>query len=189
LSSTRALAGLSRFDSATTIVFQTVMEIRALEPDDWQDVQDVRLRALADSPDAFTSTFRRESAYDETKWRQLATSGRWFVAVEGGAVGVAVGVEGWSGDPRRRELVGMWVASSHRQRGIARQLLERVKEWATSEGATTLSRGVREGNEQALTAYLNMGMRPSGETMPEVNQPTKVIIVMECELGPASDSM
>ncbi len=83
----------------------------------------------------------------------------------------------------------MWVASSHRRGGIARQLLERVKEWATSEGATRLSLGVREGNEQALTAYLNMGMRLSGETMPEVNQPMMVIVVMECELGPASDSM
>ncbi len=83
----------------------------------------------------------------------------------------------------------MWVASSHRRRGIARQLLEEVKAWATSEGATTLSLGVREGNEQALTAYLSMGMRLSGETMPEVDQPTNVIFVMECDLGPARKSV
>ena len=164
-------------------------EIRALESDDWQDIRDVRLRSLADAPDAFTSTFRRESAYDETKWRDLATTGRWFVADEDGAVGVAVGVEGWSGDPRRRELVGMWVASSHRRRGIARQLLEEVKAWATSEGATTLSLGVRPGNEHALTAYLSMGMRLSGETLPEVDQPTNVIVVMECDLGPGSEQV
>ena len=83
----------------------------------------------------------------------------------------------------------MWVASSHRRRGIARQLLEEVKAWATSGGVTTLSLGVREGNEQALTAYLSMGMRLSGETMPEVDQPTNVIFVMECDLGPARNGV
>jgi ribosomal protein S18 acetylase RimI-like enzyme len=78
----------------------------------------------------------------------------------------------------------MWVAPSHRRRGIARELLDQVKAWAASEGATTLSLGVREGNEQALTAYLGVGMRLSGETIPDVGHPTKVIVVMECDLGP-----
>ena len=123
-------------------------------------------------------------AYGEAKWRDLAITGRWFVADDDGLVGVAVGVWGWSGDPKRRELVGMWVAPSHRRRGIARQLLDQVKAWAASEGATTLSLGVREGNEQALTAYHGVGMRLSGDTTPEVGHPTKVIVVMEWDLGP-----
>jgi GNAT superfamily N-acetyltransferase len=78
----------------------------------------------------------------------------------------------------------MWVAPPYRGRGIARQLLHQVKAWAASEGATRLGLGVREGNEQAMTAYLRMGMRLSGETMPEVDRPTKVIVVMDCDLGP-----
>ncbi len=51
------------------------------------------------------------------------------------------------------------------------------------------SLGVREGNEQALTAYLSMGMRLFGESMPEVDRPTNVILVMECDLGPARKSV
>jgi GNAT superfamily N-acetyltransferase len=160
-------------------------EIRALKSDDWLDIRDVRLRSLIDAPEAFTSTIGRESTYDEAKWRELAMTGRWFVADDEGLVGVAVGVDGWSGDPTRREMVGMWVAPSHRGRGIARQLLDQVQAWAASEGATTLSLGVREGNEPALAAYLRMGMRSSGQTMAEVDQPTKTIIVMTCDLGPA----
>jgi GNAT superfamily N-acetyltransferase len=140
---------------------------------------------LVDAPDAFTSTSSRESAYDEAKWRVLAASGQWFVADDDGLIGVAVGVDGWSGDPKTRELVGMWVAPSHRRRGIAKQLLDQVKAWAASEGATTLSLGVREGNEKALAAYLSMGMRQSGETKPEVGHPTNVIVVMECDIGRA----
>ena len=158
--------------------------IHALSSDNWQDIRDIRLRSLTDTPNAFTSTFSRESEYDEAKWRDLAVTGRWFVVDDDGLVGVAVGVDGSSGDPKRRELVGMWVAPSHRRRGIARQLLDQVKAWAASEGATTLSLGVREDNEQALTAYLSMGMRSSGETMPEVGHPTKVIVVLQCDLGP-----
>jgi GNAT superfamily N-acetyltransferase len=160
-------------------------EIRTLTSDDWQDIRDVRLRALIDAPEAFTSTFGRESAYDEAKWHDLAVTGRWFVADDEGLVGVAVGVDGWSGEPTKRELVGMWVAPSHRRCGIARQLFDQVKAWAASEGATTLSLGVREGNERALTAYLSMGMRSSGETMPEVDQPTRAIVVMDCDVRAA----
>jgi GNAT superfamily N-acetyltransferase len=159
-----------------------VAQIRALQPDDWQDIRAIRLRSLADTPDAFTSNFSRESAYDEARWRELAVSGTWFVAADDELVGVAVGVRGWSGDPKDRELVGMWVAPSHRRRGLAKELLDRVKAWAMLEGATTLKLGVREGNEEALTAYLSMGMRPSGETMPELDQPTNMITVMECDL-------
>jgi ribosomal protein S18 acetylase RimI-like enzyme len=79
----------------------------------------------------------------------------------------------------------MWVAPSDRRTGVARQLVERVKEWAASEGATTLRLGVREGNEQALAAYLTMGLHRTGETVPEIGQPDLVIILMECDVGPA----
>ena len=74
---------------------------------------------------------------------------------------------------------------SHRRRGIAGRLLDQVTAWAASEGATTLSLGVREGNEQAMRAYLSVGMRFSGQTTPEVGHPTKVIVMMECDLAPA----
>ena len=159
-------------------------EIRALNAERWRIIRDIRLRSLADAPDAFTSTLERESTYDEQVWRNFATTGRWFVAYDGGPVGVAIGVKGWSGDETRRELIGMWVAPSHRRLGIARELFQQVKAWAAAEGATTLNLGVREDNEGALAAYLRMGMRPSGESMPDVGQPTKLITVMECDLTP-----
>jgi ribosomal protein S18 acetylase RimI-like enzyme len=158
-----------------------VIEIRAVSSDEWRDIRDVRLRSLLDAPEAFTSTFDRESAYDESKWRDIAITGRWFVADDIGLVGVAVGVDGWSADPKRRELVGMWVAPSHRRRGIARRLLDQVKACAASQGATILSLGVREGNQQALTAYLGLGMHLSGETIREVGHPAKMIVLVECD--------
>ena len=127
-----------------------MIEIEALLPQDWQLIRHVRLLALSDSPEAFTSTYERERAFDEHTWRDRATTGRWFVAVEDNEpVGVAIGVDGWSGDPAVRELVGMWVAPSHRNRGVARLLLGAVSGWARSEGASVLSLGVRVGNHAA----------------------------------------
>jgi GNAT superfamily N-acetyltransferase len=173
---------LGRSGSDLTIVCRQVTIIRALNAEDWQAVRDVRLRSLADAPEAFTSTSDRELAYDESKWRDLAVTGRWFVADDDGLVGVAVGVDGWSGDRNRRELVGMWVAPTHRGQGIAGQLLATVKAWAASEGATTLTLGVREGNKRALAAYTSMGMLLSGHSMIEAGHPDNVIVELGCEL-------
>ena len=83
-----------------------MIEIYAIGSENWRDIRAIRLRSLTDSPDAFTSTLHRESTYDEQKWRELASSGRWFVADDGGLVGVAVGVVGCSGDSGKRELAG-----------------------------------------------------------------------------------
>jgi GNAT superfamily N-acetyltransferase len=169
----------------TQVVSVHVTEIRALSPEEWPVVRDVRLRSLADAPYAFTSSYERESAFDAATWRDRASNCRWFVAVEDGEViGVAGGVDGWSGDPATRELVGMWVAPSSRGRGLARSLLDAVAGWARSEEALTLSLGVRLGNDAARLAYLAMGLRPTGEMLPVWNDPARFITVMEMELTP-----
>ncbi len=124
-------------------------------------------------------------AFNESTWRHRAATGRWFVATEEGApVGVAVGVDGWSDDPTVRELVGMWVAPSHRGRGVARRLLDVVGAWTGSEGATTLDLGVREGNHGARAAYLRMGLKASGATMASHGTPGESIEVMVLDLAP-----
>ncbi len=161
-----------------------MIEIHALLPEDWPVIRAVRLRSLHESPHAFTSTYAREAAFDESTWRDRATTGHWFVAVEDGSVvGVAGGVEGWSDDPSRRELVGMWVAPRDRGRGVARLLLGAVGAWARAEGASVLSLGVRAGNRDARAAYLALGLRSSGETVAERDRPARSIEIMEWDLG------
>ncbi len=161
-----------------------MIEIQALGPDDWRIVRQVRLRSLEDAPSAFTSSFEDESEFDEGTWRHRSSTCQWFVAVDHtGPIGVAGGIDGWSGDPAKRELIGMWVAPSHRRQGVARELLDRVADWARSDGASTLILSVRQGNDGASAAYLTMGMRPTGETRPMWNDPSEAVDVMELDLG------
>ncbi|MGO8871710.1 MAG: GNAT family N-acetyltransferase [Acidimicrobiales bacterium] len=148
----------------------------------------MRLRALQDSPQAFTSTFEREAAFDEATWRERATTCQWFVARDADeVVGVGGGLGSWSGDADRRELIGMWVAPSHRGRGVARALVHHVAEWARDHGAHTLSLGVLQGNDGARAAYLKMGLRPSGESMPRWNVPEESIEILAVDLRGSED--
>jgi GNAT superfamily N-acetyltransferase len=160
-----------------------MIRVTALEPDDWQVARDVRLRSLLDAPDAFTASHRHEAAFDETTWRDRTRSGGWFVAFDDSApVGTACGVDGWSVDGSERELVGMWVAPAHRQRGIARLLLEHVVGWARQQGATALTLGVREGNDSARRAYEQMGMQPTGRMVQAANDPSRRIEIFDRQL-------
>jgi hypothetical protein len=70
-----------------------LIEIQALRPDDWRTVREIRLRGLEDAPLAFTSSYERESAFDEATWRDRASTCQWFLAVEDSEpIGIAGGI-------------------------------------------------------------------------------------------------
>jgi hypothetical protein len=86
---------------------QDVVVIRVTE-DDWRELRDVRLEALADSPTAFGSSLPCEQDFDEDHWRAWTRSAGLFIAIVGGSpVGMAAGVAGSSSVERK--LVAMWV--------------------------------------------------------------------------------
>jgi hypothetical protein len=51
------------------------MEVRQAGAADWEALRELRLRALADTPDAFASTLQKEAAFPEQVWRQRAEGG------------------------------------------------------------------------------------------------------------------
>jgi len=137
------------------------MAVRALEPDDWKTKQRLRLRALAEDPQAFGSTYAREEHRGEADWRTWPHPGVFFVAGRDGAdEGIACG---WlsNDDPDATNLISMWVAPEARGQRLAAELVDAVVDWARARGSQRVELEVAEGNEAALKAYLRYGFEPS----------------------------
>lgn len=144
----------------------------------------IRLRALRESPSAFGSTYQREAQFSDEEWTKRAT--RWngergigYLAIDDGeACGIA-GALLDDADTTRAQLVSMWTAPTHRQRGVGRLLVEEVERWARSRGVRTLSLMVTSKNDAAISFYLRLGFARTGRTEPYPNDPA----LMECEMS------
>jgi len=152
-----------------------VVDVRRLSPQEWRLLRQVRLRALEDAPYAFGSTFSEESEHSDDWWMKSVRNLAWFVADEhdGEPVGLAAGIppgEEWNPHDCP-EIISMWVQPSHRGTGVAVALLKAVISWAASEGASEVSLGVADGNEQARRFYERAGFIPTGASQPLRRKP------------------
>lgn len=149
----------------------TGRDVARADPRDWAAARDVRLRALADTPDAFASTWAGESVLDEAAWRSRLGAAAWFLAWrDGRPVGVAVGVDEPDVDDARM-LVSMWVAAPERGSGIADALVDAVTGWAREDGARVLTLWVVDGNARARRFYGRLGFTPDGARKPLPGRP------------------
>lgn len=139
------------------------MRIEPFSEEHWQRFRAVRLRALADTPDAFARTLAEETAFPEADWRRRLTSGaKTFVAVLGDEdVGLVTG-GAWDGRHKTAGLFGMWVAPEARQRGVGKALVLSVVDWAKSAGFEVLVLDVADDNRPAIALYEQAGFRPTG---------------------------
>jgi ribosomal protein S18 acetylase RimI-like enzyme len=131
-------------------------EPRRLGPDDWAEFREIRLRSLADSPDAFGSTLAREQAFTEADWRQRV-SGPVYVVEDPGPVAVG-GIFEHDGVVH---VWGMWTDPAHRGRGHARRILD-----ALLPPDVDAVLDVNLTNLAARTAYERYGFVGTGEVEP-----------------------
>lgn len=141
--------------------------MRTATPDEWRRVRDLRLWALADSPDAFGSTLERERAHAKREWLHWISGwesavNRLVVAIDGDEwIGMAVGSR--TGDDERAHLFAMWVDPRSRRAGVGRRLVEAVLAWAEAEGATEIELGATAINRAAVVFYERLGFADTGE--------------------------
>jgi len=146
--------------------------VRALTADEWRVYRELRLRALADSPDAFGSTLAKEEGRQDAEWSRRLVSGadgRWnlplVAEVRGEPIGLAWGrIE--TSDPDVAALYQMWVAPSHRGLGAGQMLVEAVIGWAKARNAAYLDLGVTWRDSPARRLYERAGFKPMGEPQP-----------------------
>jgi ribosomal protein S18 acetylase RimI-like enzyme len=166
---------------------ETSVTVRAVRPEEWQRFRDVRLLALADSPDAFGSTLEQERDHAREEWIEWisgwsdTTTNRAFVAVEDDTwLGIAVGSR--TAHERIVHVYSMWVDPSARRKGIGRLLLDELVDWARSIGASGLELGVTAANLGAVAFYERTGFVDTTERRRLREGSTQDVIVMRREL-------
>ncbi|MBW4030878.1 MAG: GNAT family N-acetyltransferase [Acidobacteria bacterium] len=128
-------------------------------------LRDIRLAALADSPDAFGDTYAQCAAWDDEQWRRRASEWNFYLAeVDGRVVGMARG-EAHDARPDTRWLFAMYVAPVARGDGTARRLVDAVSAWALAEGVDALYLYVSSSMSRAKAFYAKCGFVATGLTV------------------------
>lgn len=154
-----------------------MITIKRITPESALVFKQVRLRALEDSPTAFSSTYARESAFPDEEWVSRAT--RWsgdatdaiFLAMDGEAACGVVGSYVEKENAERAQLVSMWVDPAYRHEGVGKALVDRVIEWNRSCGVRQLALMVTSVNSGAMTFYERLGFVKTGVTEQYPNDP------------------
>ena len=143
------------------------MLIRRLTPEDAPAYRELRLRALREHPDAFTSDWEEASARPpEESWQRLASVwvSFWGAFDEGGSLAGMVGLECASRAKQRHKgtVVAMYVSREASGRGLGRDLLQALLVHAATIGLTDLVLTVTEGNSTAIRLYREAGFAAFG---------------------------
>ena len=137
------------------------------QPTNWQQVRSVRLRALADSPDAFGSTLTEEQQLTDDKWlirsKNINVAQFLAIAPRGHELGMAVGAL-YNDQAQTAGLFSMWVAPEARKCGVGLALVQAVIEWAQTEGYCRILLEVGDTNTPAIRLYQACGFTPTGRT-------------------------
>lgn len=167
--------------------------VRQFSRGEWRVYRDVRLRALADSPDAFGAVLAEEADRLDAEWARRLAAGvdsatdlPVLAEVQGEAIGLA-----WARiDPSRLDvavLYQMWVAPTHRGLGAGRSLLRAVIAWARERNASVLDLAVTCGDRPARRLYERAGFTPVGEPQPLRPGSTLLAQSMRLELEAAAE--
>lgn len=142
------------------------MQIRRLTPQDATAYRALRLRALREHPDAFTSSYEEDvQAPLQVAAARLASAAfAFWGAAEGAELCGMVGLEREQRAKSRHKgvVIGMYVAPEAAGQGVGRALLEALVAHARAERLGSLVLTVTEGNEAARHLYEAAGFRSFG---------------------------
>ncbi|HSD87074.1 MAG TPA: dihydropteroate synthase [Kofleriaceae bacterium] len=143
----------------------TGLAIRPVRPDEWRTWRDLRLRALADAPDAFGETLAESQNRDEAAWRSWVAPRADAIRLVAVRDGVPVGmmVVAIAEDARRANVYAMWVAPEARRAGAGRRLIETGLTWARQQAALDVELRVSDGQSAARALYESCGLRSTGD--------------------------
>lgn len=124
----------------------------------------MRLRSLADAPEAFGQPAAEARGRPAAEWSRSARQSShgdnrtWLFAEHAGTV---VGlVQGRKRRPGTLLLFSMWVDPSARRLGVGRALIDALEHWARGWDAIDTILWVYGGNTTAIDFYRDLGFEP-----------------------------
>ena len=144
--------------------------VRATTIADWQALREIRLQALRDAPNGFSSTHAREAAFGDEEWHRRATRDGSFLAFLPEVSPAGLG-GGFLEAPGTVELISMFVRPQARGRGVGEAIIDAVVGWAIQKNATTVHLWVTETNSRARLLYERCGFTVTTERQPLPSNP------------------
>jgi GNAT superfamily N-acetyltransferase len=137
------------------------VRIRRIRPDDGMALRNLRLRSIADAPDAFGQPIAEARDRPEAEWHRSARqssqgdSRTWLIAeTDDASVGL---VQGRKRQPSTLLLFSMWVDPSVRRHGVGRELIDSLEAWGRGWHASETVLWVYGGNAAAIRFYRDLG--------------------------------
>ena len=165
------------------------MKVQRIEPDDWREWKASRLRALADSPGAFASSFAAEERKPDETWSEYArhcgvspASAAFLARDEQGRFAGMVAAYLDGGEATNATICAMWVAPESRNRGVGRLLVDEATRWLVDTGASEVKAWISDANSSAVDFYQSLGFAPTGEMQPLASRPSidERLYVLRC---------
>ena len=166
-----------------------MLEIKPILPEDWPLLKDVRLRALADAPEAFGTTLAQAHAYSDAEWQAKARrfsesppATGCLAFIEGVPCGMASAYPS-DKNSRATELTSFWVAPERRGSGVGEAMVTFLAEWAVALGFAMLEADVVEDNTRAQAFYAKVGFQKTSKSEPFRGDPSKRILRLALDIG------
>lgn len=135
--------------------------IRRIAPNEGPVLRDLRLRSIAESPEAFGQSLDEARTRPEIEWWRSARQAShgenrtWLIAEEAGrTIGL---VQGRKRRPATLMLFSMWVDPTARRLGVGRMLIESLEAWAADWRAGETLLWVMIDNLAAIEFYRELG--------------------------------
>lgn len=148
------------------------IEVRPLDFGEGVEYRDLRLRALAEAPDAYRTTYEEAMQITiegfEHRYRRVVTEGieRMYVIGEPGEIFGSAQVSTEDNPPEVASVMTMWVNPERRGLGAGRLLLLACEQWARDHGCRDVTLDVTSINTTARDFFERAGYVGTGELEP-----------------------
>jgi ribosomal protein S18 acetylase RimI-like enzyme len=147
----------------------TPVEIIHLQPNQWEQYREIRLEALLNSPQAFSTTYQQMVDKPDTFWQDRLTNAAagkdsylLFAQVNGRMVGM-IGAF-LSNESDRAMIVSVYVTPVYRGQGVSKTMMEAIlSELSQRQDIQIVELTVTSGQEPAIALYRRFGFEVVNE--------------------------